>query len=132
MYQPLELARFALSEFERGLEGLTDKEARTRIKKADDSEMNAISWTVGHIAGHWLVQAAYASQERLPSGLQRFGGATADPTPLSLNEAFNLLGQNCEHFAKYVVYGTRRSDQVVGMAFLGVIVLGLGLFLRRA
>ena len=27
MYQPIELARFALAEFERGLEGLTDEEA---------------------------------------------------------------------------------------------------------
>ena len=93
MYQPIELARFAISEFERGLQGLTDEEARTRLTKADGTEMNAISWMVGHIAGHWLVQAAYARQERMPSGLHRFGGATADPTPLPLSQAFNLLGE---------------------------------------
>ena len=33
MFQPAELARLALSEFERGLEGLADEEARTRVAK---------------------------------------------------------------------------------------------------
>ena len=61
MYEPIELARFALSEFERGLEGLTDDEARTRFEKADATEMNAISWTIGHIAAHWLLVGGYAT-----------------------------------------------------------------------
>lgn len=51
-YRPIEIARFALSEFERGLDGLSDEDARKRLTKADGSEMNAISWTVCHIAGH--------------------------------------------------------------------------------
>ena len=90
MYQPLELARVALSEFERDLEGLTDEEARTRTKKADGTEMNAISWTIGHIAGHWLSVAAYAKQEEQPEVL-RFFGPDADPTPLSLADARTML-----------------------------------------
>ena len=93
MYQPLELARFAISEFERGLQGLTDEEARTRLTKADGSEMNAISWTVGHITGHWLLLAAYARQEEQPSGPVRFFGAAADPTPLPLSDALKLLDE---------------------------------------
>ena len=48
MFQPTDLARFALSEFERGLDGLTEEETRTRVAKADGTQMNAISWTVGH------------------------------------------------------------------------------------
>ena len=91
MYQPLELARFALSEFERGLEGATDKEARRRTAKADGTEMNAISWTIGHIAGHWLSVAAYAKQEERPSRVVRFLGSHADPTPLPLTDALKLL-----------------------------------------
>ena len=91
MYQPLELARFALSEFERGLEGVTDEEARRRMTKADGTEMNAISWTVGHIAGHWLSVAAYAEQEERPSQVKRFLGPDADGTPLPLTDALKLL-----------------------------------------
>ena len=77
MYRPDELARFSLAEFERGLEGLTDEEARTRMRKADGSEMNAISWTIGHIAGHWLNR---------PEQLQGFAPGSGDPTPPPLDE----------------------------------------------
>ena len=91
MYQPIELARFALSEFERGLDGLTDNEAQTRIAKADATEMNAISWNIGHIAGHWLMVAAYAADGDIPDGLSRFGGPAADPTPPSLDQMLDLL-----------------------------------------
>lgn len=42
--------RFARSEFLRGLEGLTDAEAQFRPSKADGSQMNCISWIVGHMA----------------------------------------------------------------------------------
>ncbi len=92
MYEPLELARFALSEFERSLEGLTDEEARTRVRKADGTQVNAISWTVGHIARHWLGIAASAQQEQRPSGLEPFAsGPRADPTPPPLPDVLKLL-----------------------------------------
>jgi hypothetical protein len=71
MYRLIDLTQFALSEFERGLAGLSDEDARARLKKADGTEMNAISWTVGHIAGHWASQAAGA----FCSGLERFDAA---------------------------------------------------------
>ncbi len=82
MYQPLELARFALSEFERGLDGLTDEEARTRLTKADGTQMNAIAWTVGHISGHWLNR---------PGHLDRYDYESSDATPPSLDEALKLI-----------------------------------------
>ena len=50
MYLASELASYALSEFERGIEGVTDDEAHVRLTKADGSKMNAISWIVAHIA----------------------------------------------------------------------------------
>src|ERR1051326_3115481 len=54
MPHPLVLQlRFARSEFRRGLEGLTDEEARQRFLP-----MNCISWNIGHLAcqeqGQWL------------------------------------------------------------------------------
>ena len=93
MYQPAELAAFTLSEFERGLEGLSDEDARVRMKKADGSEMNAISWAIAHIAGHWLAVAAYASGEEYPGRLDKFSGPEADPTPPKLSDALKLLAE---------------------------------------
>ena len=93
MYIPAELASFSFSEFERGVEGISDEDARVRMKKADGTEMNAISWTISHIAGHWLGVAAYARSEDVPSHLGRFGGREADPTPPALGDATDLLAE---------------------------------------
>jgi hypothetical protein len=91
MYAPSELARFALSEFERGLENLTDVEARQRLTKADGTEMNAISWIVGHIGAHWIQAARVPTGQELPKDWQAFASATADPTPPSLDKALEVL-----------------------------------------
>ena len=92
MYRTYELARFAFSEFERGLTGLTDEEAQTQLTKADGTEMNAISWVVGHIAGHWLILGAYVGQEHPPSVVSPFApGPTADPSPPPLSDVLKLL-----------------------------------------
>lgn len=77
-YLPPELAQFALSEFARGLEGLTDDEAQARMAKAGGAEMNSISWTVAHISSHWLGH---------PERLRRFAPGSDDPTPPPLDEA---------------------------------------------
>jgi hypothetical protein len=58
MFNITDIVMFALGEFRRGLDGLTDDEARWRPEKADGTEMNAISWTVCHIGGHWLWRPA--------------------------------------------------------------------------
>jgi hypothetical protein len=74
MYDLNALAQFAFSECERFLDGdasyfgggvypLSDADARVRLKKADGSEMNAISWLAGHMAWQWVrlaTRAAYA------------------------------------------------------------------------
>ena len=83
-YNTIDLARFALSEFERGLEGLSDEEARQRLTKADGTEMNAISWTVCHIAGHWLNR---------PARLTRYASGSKNPEPPPLEEALALLAE---------------------------------------
>ena len=94
MYQPDELTRFVLMNFERGLGSLTDEEARARLTKADGSQMNAISWIVGHMAWHWSTMAAYANRMPQPTAVLPYTvGPDADPTPPPLEEALKLWRQ---------------------------------------
>ncbi len=50
MHPLVQAQHFARAEFGRGLEGLTDEEARFRPEKADGSRMNCITWIIGHLA----------------------------------------------------------------------------------
>lgn len=127
MYQPLELARFALSEFERGLDGITDEESRRRMAKADGTEMNAISWTLGHIAGHWLRVAAYAKQEEQPGEVLRFFGPAADPSPPPLSDALKLLDD-----AKASIDWLASADDVLMSTARGEGFESVGTALMRA
>jgi uncharacterized damage-inducible protein DinB len=92
-YQPQELAQFAISEFERGLAGVTGEEAIVRLPKADDSKMNSISWTMGHIATTWLFDQALMTGERLDLGDRMYFGPGADPTPPTLEEMRDMWGR---------------------------------------
>lgn len=92
MFKPGEMATFTLSEFERGVRGVSDSEALIRFTKADGTQMNAISWTIAHIAWHWSTVAAYANQQVPPSAVRPYtAGPTADPTPPPLADALTLL-----------------------------------------
>lgn len=70
--------RFARREFQRGLEGLTDEEARRRFLP-----MNSISWNIGHLAWqeqrYWLWRA----QDRvlLPEVRDKFAFRAPASTP---------------------------------------------------
>ena len=77
--------RFARSEFARALEGLDDAGARHRF-----SPMNAITWTIGHLAEFeqavWLT--LLQGQTPLPDLEQRFGyGQPASAPPLAETRA---------------------------------------------
>ena len=52
MYQPFELARFALSEFERGLEGATDKEALAGVRLLCETEGILPALETAHAIGY--------------------------------------------------------------------------------
>jgi hypothetical protein len=94
MYVPSEMTNFALMNFERGLDGLTDEEARVQLTKADGTKMNAISWLVGHMAWHWSTMAAYANGQPQPATVRPFTvGPDADPTPPPLADALKLLSK---------------------------------------
>lgn len=62
MPHPLVLQlRFARSEFQRALEGLTDDDARRRIMP-----MNCISWNIGHLAWQEQRYCLWRSQGLMP------------------------------------------------------------------
>lgn len=85
MLHPLVLQlRFARSEFQRGLVGLTDDEARRRFLP-----MNCISWNIGHLAsqeqGQWLRLAQ--GKVLLPHVYEQFATGKPASTP-SLDEVW--------------------------------------------
>ena len=86
MFRTSDLARVAVSEFRRGLEGLTAEEAATRLPKADGTIMNAIAWSVEHIAQHWSNArwAATGAPGSVPP-------APSDGTPPSWQDALAYL-----------------------------------------
>ena len=90
-YRPHDLARFALFSSDRGLEGLGEQDATTRLTKADGSETNSISWTVAHLGRHWLSARTDALGESVSASLQRFATGSTDPTPPSLLDARGVL-----------------------------------------
>ena len=62
MAHPLVLQlRFTRSEFKRGLEGLSDADARQRFLP-----MNCISWNIGHLAWHEQRYFLFFAQNQLP------------------------------------------------------------------
>ena len=112
MYRAEDIARFALLEFERGLDSLTDEEARTRVGKADGTSMNAIAWIVGHIACHWLGLEGRAKPAQIASMMQQFrSGSPADPTPPPLIDVLKLL-DDAKHSIDWV---TRADDTMMSV-----------------
>src|SRR5262245_18044950 len=82
MIHPLVLQlRFTRSEFQRGLAGVSDEDARRRIEP-----MNCLSWNVGHLA--WQEQRYWfqrlQGQTLLPDLDQQFAfGSPATTPPLA-------------------------------------------------
>ncbi len=44
---------------------------------------------------------------------------------------YDALGNNCEHWARYIASGVRRSEQVRGILIAGILVAGLVMFCRE-
>src|SRR5215207_6086686 len=85
MVHPLvDQLRFARSEFRRGLAGVTDEEATTRLLP-----MNCISWNIGHLAvqeqRYWLL---YAQGEMLLPEIDRAFRYGSPPSTPALDEAW--------------------------------------------
>lgn len=86
-FQPVVFARFALSEFQRGIDGLSEQDARVQMKKADGTFMNSIAHTIGHLSWHWLAVRRYATEQPYPDELRQFAfGAPPEETPPPLSQ----------------------------------------------
>ncbi len=81
--------RFARSEFARGLEGVSDEDARRRLMP-----MNCISWMVGHLANqehrYWVVLAQ--KKDIAPGLVERVGYGKPASTP-PLEEMWSIWKQ---------------------------------------
>jgi len=81
--------RFARSEFARGLEGVSDEDARRRLMP-----MNCISWMVGHLANqehrYWVVLAQ--KKDIAPGLVDRVGYGKPASTP-PLEEMWSIWKQ---------------------------------------
>lgn len=123
MYRTSELASVTIDEFRRGLEGLTAEESLVRHLKADGTSMNAASWIVDHIAGHWTNVRAYASGEepaaRNPSG---------DGTPPPLADAVSRF----EAPTRDLGWLAAASDEVMAATHRELGGESVGTFLMRA
>jgi uncharacterized damage-inducible protein DinB len=74
--------RFARSEFQRCLEGLTDEDARRRLLP-----MNSISWMIGHLANQEHFYWVFLAQEKnVASGLNDLVGFGKPATTPPLDE----------------------------------------------
>jgi hypothetical protein len=90
-YRPEDLGRFSIHSFERGLEGLTDEDARKRLSKADGSLTNSASWIAAHVGRHWISAARGATGILAPDSMDSFASGSDDPTPPSLADAMAVL-----------------------------------------
>ena len=91
MTHPLVLQlRFARSEFQRGLAGLTDAEARRRFLP-----MNCISWNIGHLAWqeqrYWLFRGQGLTLRPEINDLFAYGAPACEPTLDSAWEAWQAI-----------------------------------------
>lgn len=110
MAHPLVLQlRFARRELRRGLEGITDEEARRRFLP-----MNCISWNIGHLAWqeqrYWLWQAQ--GQMLLPDVHELFAyGAPASAPPLDqMWQAWHTITQAADPWLDGVTTQTLQSN----------------------
>jgi hypothetical protein len=102
--------RFVRSEFKRGLEGLTDEEARQRFLP-----MNCISWNIGHLAWqeqrYWLWRAQ--NQILLPDINEQFayGAPASTPSLDAIWRAWDTITQTADPWLDTIT--TKKLDSPV-------------------
>jgi hypothetical protein len=118
--------RFARSEFQRGLEGITDAEARRRFEP-----MNCISWIVGHLACqenyYWL---HFAQEKPLRPGLCElvgYGQPASTPPLADMWEAWHAVTSEADLYldsltpadleTHYMYNGKRRAESIGTMLY---------------
>lgn len=104
--------RFARSEFQRGIEGVSEEEAQRRFLP-----MNCIGWNVGHLAWqeqrYWL----YRAQGRLilPDINERFayGAPASTPSLEEVQTAWRAITEAADTWLDAVTTETLQSNVVV-------------------
>ena len=79
MYPPIELLASHSPSSIAIWKACLSKTRATRMMKAGGGTMNAITWAMAHIAGHWL--------SRPRAAVENFDFQTGDPTPPTLADA---------------------------------------------
>ena len=112
MPHPLVLQlRFARSEFQRGLEGITDAEARRRFLP-----MNCISWNIGHLAWqeqrYWLWRAQ--GQILLPQLNELVANSMPATTPAldEMQSAWHTIAQAADPWLDAIT-AAKLQEQVI-------------------
>lgn len=114
--------RFTRSEFKRGLEGITDEEARKRF-----AAMNCISWNIGHMASQEQRYFLFFAQGHMPlpeiTRQFAFGSPASTPPLAEMWEAWHSItkqvdmwldGVTHETLLEFVVREGKQTDLMFG------------------
>jgi hypothetical protein len=89
--------QFSRSEFKRGLEGITDEEARRRFEP-----MNCISWMIAHLASqeqrYWITMPTGKSLVPAVNELAATGRPATTPPLAEMWEAWEAITQEADGF----------------------------------
>lgn len=109
MHTLVQLQHLSRMEFERGLQGLSEEDARKRIEP-----MNCISWIVAHVANQQRTFFVdWPQGKETDPRYQGFGyGSPASQPPLS--EAMALWRDSCDEADAWLHAATKESLQVRG------------------
>jgi hypothetical protein len=130
MPHPLVLQlRFTRSEFIRGLDGLTDADARRRLMP-----MNCISWNVGHLAWQEQRYFLYYAQGQMPlpqvQDMFAYGAPASTPPLAEMLEAWTTITRaadpwldavTTEKLQQHVIRRGKPSPYIFGSLLLRVI-----------
>ena len=109
MHTLVQMQQLTREEFERGLRGLVDEDARKQIKP-----MNCISWIIGHIANQQhAFFVDWPQGKEVDSRYHRFGfGSPASQPPL--DEVMELWQDSCDEADVWLHAATEDSLQQTG------------------
>jgi uncharacterized damage-inducible protein DinB len=104
--------RFARSEFQRGLQGITDEEARKRFMP-----MNCISWMVGHLAfqenRYWMVRAQGKDAAPQLDGLVGWDQPASTPPLADMWAAWQAVTQAADPYLDTLTTETLQSFYII-------------------
>ena len=108
--------------------GVLDVGNTLQHSQANDSHPIVIHQTPPYIRADWLANTGRWNVLGRVTDVQ---GATCRLREAFDNPQYDLFGNNCEHFARFVTEGARRSDQIF-WAGAGVVAIGtLALYLFK-